>query len=542
MFATPDPLVKTYRSPVLADQFTKDNPTFKGRVYAVRKGDEVEVKLIFASIASVFQFIISLLVNSKNTFLSTKKINQVVNELSATTVKTASLANQITSTNNSTTNSTKLPSINSLEIEVAELHDSKEAQINEFKEKYYNFIDQSFPFLEGWLANLKELKKDADPNMIAYLKEEVNDIRQMIKRKQRDVKEFAVFKDQPNYKEALRNIRSSFRTLNKDLETFQNQLVPKRRWLKSTPTSVVAGIQNAGNSCYMNSALQGLLASPVIIDRIKNYNKNPVPRHEQFMPTLQRFLVAYQHNSSQAIGECASQLRWELFHSRLQNLDVNDVYDMADADLIVRVLGETLDIEYPLTTRRCATSAVSETGAVLNEPFISDVVSYQLLWNETQTSGGPNELSLQEYFTQDCLLALEEHDLGWRTTAQDGSPVIVDEATTSYRIDGPPPPILVFKVGKSEGRGMDAPFTAYDAQPRDEFLDATAAFDAPPEDGAKYRLIAMLVNHGRAHWTAVTRRENGWYNCNDSVVRYIGQEIPRTNAAVMIYERIGVVA
>ena len=36
----------------------------------------------------------------------------------------------------------------------------------------------------------------------------------------------------------------------------------------------------------------------------------------------------------------------------------------------------------------------------------------------------------------------------------------------------------------------------------------------------------------------LSRREDGWYNCNDGQVHRVGNDIPEANAAIMIYERI----
>lgn len=521
MKALPDYIVRTYHTTDMPDQFAKDMPTFKGRVYAVRVGDEVQVKLIFASITSVFQFIASLIVNPKNTYFSTKAINQIVNDLTASQAKIASVASQITP---------PPPAVAATTIDKTE-----EAL---FKEKYFSFVEQTIPFLDGWLSNLKELAKGADSEMLRYIKMEVNSIKHMIVRKQKEVKEFGAFKNNPAYKEAMSTIRKSFAARKKEIEAFGNQLVPKKR-LQNTPIGVaVPGIQNAGNSCYMNSALQGLLASPLIIHRIKAYNKNPVPKHESFMPILKEFLVAYLNKSNEAIGQSASKLRAELYQTRLKNLDVPYLSAMADADLIVMVLGEALQLEYPVIARKTAQVGVAKDKTLINDTFISEVKSSQLLWNECKTSGAAEEPSLQERFIQDSIEAGKEHDLGWNKVAKDGTPVTVNDASIAYKIDGPPPPLLVFKVGKSHGAGMDAPFTPYSVQPRDEFLDASKAFEVPPEDGAKYRLISVLINHGREHWTALSRREDGWYNCNDSSVTFIGKDLPHAGAAVMIYELV----
>jgi ubiquitin C-terminal hydrolase len=73
--------------------------------------------------------------------------------------------------------------------------------------------------------------------------------------------------------------------------------------------------------------------------------------------------------------------------------------------------------------------------------------------------------------------------------------------------------------------------------PRDATLDAGAAFRDEAEN-TNYRLIGILENHGRYHWTAKSLRDGGWYNCNDGTVNYLGTNVPSSSAAILIYERI----
>lgn len=501
------------------DLFLKDKANYQGHIYAIKKNDTVFIEKIFASVKSVFEFLYNLVFNSKNTFVNTNKINQTINNLTPIKSRTSIVSNS---------------SFNAEE-DLSDIPLEPFKSIETYKEKYYEFMDLSFPYLDGWLENLKDLSThELDLDMQQYLEGELIAINNMIARKEKEALRFHNCDIECIRDEAKNTINDALKTIKKELADFKLKFSPQ---MASVP-----GIKNAGNSCYMNSALQGLLASPVIRDRIKKYDKDPLPKHESYMPTLKSFLAAYENHSekpnaesSNLIAKCASQLRAEFYHTRLKHFDVDGEHDMADADLIVMLLGEALNIEYTLITRQSAQGGNSVNGTYHQAEIVTDVNSTQLIWPEIKTTGEP---SLQEAFNQQCILDSELHDLDWRTHSADGTAITVDDAKRSFRLKGEAPPLLVFKVGKSIGEDMDSSFESYCVGQKDEFLDAAQAFDSPPEGGAKYKLISVMRNHSRLHWTAMTRRENGWYNCNDSSVDYLGKKTPDTTAAVMVYELI----
>lgn len=405
----------------------------------------------------------------------------------------------------------------------------------------------SLPYLDGWLSNLKELsKKEFDANLKQYISQELDGVETVIASKEIEAEQLDEFEDDPKYDKAIAQLGAGFKAIRNDLQQFRKELdrasVKPGKEVGSIRTP---GIRNAGNSCYMNSALQGLLGSSFIVDRIKAYNKNPVPQSERFMPALKKFVAAYEgymrdpsSKASNLIGSCASELRAQLYYTRLKGLDVEELNAIAEADLIVMVLGETLNLEYKLVTHMTGNQGRTKEGAEVQEAVHSAVPTNQLLWPEIQTSGRAKETSLQEEFNKQCRHATHEDDAGWRTETKDGREITVDSVDKYYRIEGEPPPIIVFKVGKPAGQGRDAAVTLYQAGPRDEFLNLAAAMDPPHTGAVKYRLIGILENHGRVHWTAKSRREGGWLDCNDSSVTSLGDKVPTTDAAVMIYEHV----
>ena len=362
--------------------------------------------------------------------------------------------------------------------------------------------------------------------------------------------EAVIARKEAEVSEILSSLTTQHKNATQMLDTYfanlKKQIAALKKELSTTtsgrpPSPPVAGITNAGNSCYMNSALQGLLGSSYVHDRIKAYTKDS----PSYMKTLKQFLAAYDSytteplaKTSAAIGKHAAELRRQIYEERLEILGVENLYAMADADLILMVLAETLGLGYPIITRRTAEGGLTSSETFVAAPITSDSKpSPEFMWPPLNTTGTGNQPSIQEKFNQQCVQATVDTNLGWRATTADGVELIVNDATSCYRIQGSPPELIAMKVGASKGERMDTQFTPYSPTARDEFLDIAQAFDTPQEN-TKYRLVGILENHHRIHWTAMSRREDGWYNCNDGQVHRVGNDIPKANAAIMIYERI----
>lgn len=409
-------------------------------------------------------------------------------------------------------------------------------------------LEQSL-YLDGWLENLKEISTDnPDAQTLSYLHGELQGLDTIIFCQEMEIAQstteespkgwFATFKDGVlNFKKALQDkIDTGAIFTNSDITTSKSTLnvsfVDGSGFGNMSSIIRVPGIENVGNSCYMNSALQGLFASPIVTHAIDTCR--PKRGEEKFVSELKKFLDSYRNYRNKpngnfhSVGRSASKLHYELYQAKLKPY-IDDLYDMADADLIAMALGEVLGLEYTLVTRRIAKPTNTNLGDIVH-----DIETKQFVWPEIQTAGTKNELSLQEAFNQHCACIQEEHNLGWKYTTN----ITINDAKTGYRLKGSPPSLIVFKVGKSEGVGMDAKYTPYNVTARDKIFDASSAFDSTPKGSTKYRLISVLQNHHRMHWTAMTRHQNRWYNCDDDIVNKIGTHTPNIPAAIMIYERV----
>ncbi|MBS0655707.1 MAG: hypothetical protein JSR46_08015, partial [Verrucomicrobia bacterium] len=214
-----------------------------------------------------------------------------------------------------------------------------------------SIVEESIPFLRGWLSTLQDDidKDDISVELLNTYEDSVDAAEAMLERSLSQITTFS---------ETIDRAKSELGALKSEIDRLREEIAEKQRPIGSSEPVHVPGIENAGNSCYMNSALQGLLVSPLIVQKIKEYNKEPVPEDERFMPTLKEFLSAYERYSekpssedSSAIAKLASTLQTQLYEARLQYLGVEHLHAKAEADLVVSTLGQVLGVEYSFITR-----------------------------------------------------------------------------------------------------------------------------------------------------------------------------------------------
>ncbi|MBS0635562.1 MAG: hypothetical protein JSR37_08885 [Verrucomicrobia bacterium] len=464
-----------------------DISKFSGRVYAVRKEDSVVIKNIFSSFSNFFEFLANAIFNSENTFLQTKNIKKIVADL------TTHVASKI------------LRSVESVQTPKP-ASKSASKPVEHLKGRYYELTDEFLPMNFGVIENLRNLQANKpDAAIEKYIKAELKSLRKLLGKIEQEKEVIGLESEDGQLHKGLQELR-------KQIDTFYQEAE------KAQPTPV-RGIKNAGNSCYMNSALQGILGSKHVVKSIKEYDGNFA-----FMPTLKQFVEAYEANpkNMKTIGDLAATLRRELYHSNLQNMGVERLNAMADADLVLIAIGEALGdkLQYELV------SDLDAKNGIHRAEFTN-----QLVWPHLNTDG--TKVSAQAFFNKHCDGVDEEMDAdGWRTDKG-----TVYEATRRYYIAGDKPPeVMVLKVGLVHGVGQNAPFTPYKVSERDAILDASQAF--ADKTDVKYRLIGVLENHGRFHWTAKSLRDDRWYNCNDGTITELDAQVPESDAAILIYEKI----
>src|SRR5262249_6736570 len=151
---------------------------------------------------------------------------------------------------------------------------------------------------------------------------------------------------------------------------------------------------------------------------------------------------------------------------------ISKVTDIADADTILRILGEALNLEYPIIHLRDGNQVDSTS---------------QLIWPYSLSTWPKPNIDNPSFQDRFDLLCKEGVDL--------------DKLPGVQRLTGEPPPLLVFDVSSSTGTDVNAPSIPYLADQKDIELNAQAAFEKVPANEAKYKLLSIITNHNRTHFT-----------------------------------------
>lgn len=328
-----------------------------------------------------------------------------------------------------------------------------------------------------------------------------------------------------NTRQLFENMEQSLKLLEEKIEPLDG---PKEQSLfKGQDKSAVRGLRNAGNTCYINSALQPLLAIHGLKDLLPQTISTDLENYEErqkIFASFQNFFTAWEHGASvDRLGELVGSLRKEIFEAGLKEggfVDPSAESSFQDAgqffELILHVLGMGFNLEVcktPLLEVGGMHLALEENQRVEETP---QGVFY------LQRPGESVQDLLNQY--QDAFEQELTEGNEWRIEGREFSKI-----QETLKIQGQAPEILVIRVDQ------------HTVNPNvDQRIDFAPLFKDAQEN-SQYELAGFSQNHHQVHWTSVVRLDDEtWKYCNDSCIQSVGPEDPlfQQPCSYMVYRKI----
>jgi hypothetical protein len=282
------------------------------------------------------------------------------------------------------------------------------------------------------------------------------------------------------------------------------------------------GISNSGNTCYINSALQPLLAINNFANLIPREIKQNADESDQAFKGRQKIFKAFielisgwqNNNDPHLLGQLVAQLRIEIFLAQLPEggfINFQDLGGMQDAGSFIQLILHVIGKRFELSLKKTFAPKNGESKETLER-------SMEGLYILKQTTG-----AMQDKISSSAKPFEGELDAPVRGTE-------LKKYVETSKILGKPPELLVFRV---ENHLVDAVV--------DKQIDCGQLFEQQFQPGeCRYELVGFARNHHQIHWTSVVFSDGKWQYCNDSVVREIEPSDPNFSypANYLVYKKI----
>lgn len=407
-------------------------------------------------------------------------------------------------------------------------------------DQHYFEQAKSFSFYQNLANSFIQLTQEKSPEgwekpkAQQFLYEELNQILEALNNSKFDNNQGSHESLQYN-EESLLELETSILQLKKEI---QDSLKRISRNCKDKPNpehSEVSGIQNVGNTCYINAALQPLIAiqrfQGLIPEEVSQEPQNTYEKRQAILQDFKKFAEAKQNGASpQELGSLVGQLRSTIFKVALDEggfISPEGKMRFQDAgqffELILYVLNRGFQLEIsrsPLGKDEniIPFRAGESTITARSETELHGVFYLQL----------PGT-TLQDRVDQYKAPAVRTFSPGneWRIKSEGGQQLSISSYQETNKIIGEPPKVLVVRVDN------------YVVEKSDLTIDFSPLFKDSSEDCC-YQISGFSQNHHQVHWTSVVYDGEKWKYCDDASVRDISPEDPlyKLPATYIVFENL----
>lgn len=322
------------------------------------------------------------------------------------------------------------------------------------------------------------------------------------------------------------------------------------------------GIRNLGNSCYLNSIIQALFASPEIykiVDReireeelerraeendddfelrVQRYNEQYAAA-EKLRKTLLLLFHAQCQGNKEALVFLTSKLREWLFDNKI----INELRDQQDAQEVMQAILDRLKVEM------ITIESVKKYQNLEAERENRSVESSLFLMLDVKDQNGPVSFSLQGLLDNYFQPKIVTDNDGWRIKEENvveetEEEIVVNQWEESVKLVNAPRVIFIQLKRYQIEDGQLSKIGHHVEMPAGGIVCLKDCFkergiDAPKEE-VWYQVEAVVPQSGSlygGHYTANVKKGMDWYHCDDSSVSKAKGSVSE-NAYFLVLQKI----